>query len=134
MPKKSSSKKKQPETRRLTEAAAVASVDPLRPGMPSQDSIISVRPLVSSEAIAAAESLAVATYRIIQTNEVDAYEKAVAIRNFNWPGQWTSLASLYFARHQYDKALKTLLAYKERSPRGGSRNQDRRLDRRAQHV
>ena len=49
---------------------------------------------------------------------IDAYEKAVAIRNFNWAGQWTSLASLYFARHQYDKALKTLLAYKERSPRG----------------
>ena len=42
----------------------------------------------------------------------------MAIRNVNLPGQWTSLASLYFARHQYDKALKTLLAYKERSPRG----------------
>jgi TonB family protein len=49
---------------------------------------------------------------------IDAYENAVAIRNFNWPGQWTSLASLYFARHQYDKALETLLVYEERSPRG----------------
>jgi hypothetical protein len=73
---KSSSKKKKPETGRLTEAAAVASVDPLRTGMPAQDSIISVRPLITAEAIAAAEAIAVPTYRIIQTNEVDAYEKA----------------------------------------------------------
>jgi TonB family protein len=46
---------------------------------------------------------------------IDAYEKAVAIRNFEFPGQWTSLASLYLARHQYDRALKTLLAYKQRT-------------------
>jgi len=49
---------------------------------------------------------------------IEAYEKAIAIRNFDLPGQWTSLASLYFARHQYDMALKTLLASKERSRSG----------------
>jgi hypothetical protein len=74
MPK--SKKKKKPETGRLTEAAAVESVDLMRPGMPAADSIISVRPLRTAEAMAAAESLAVPTYRIIQTNEVDGYEKA----------------------------------------------------------
>ena len=46
---------------------------------------------------------------------IDAYEKAVAFPINVWPGQWTSLASLYFARHQYDRALKTLLAYKQRT-------------------
>ena len=74
MPK--SKKKKKPETSRLTEAAAVESVNLMRPGMPAPDSIISVRPLRTAEAMAAAESLAVPTYRIIQTNEVDGYEKA----------------------------------------------------------
>ena len=49
---------------------------------------------------------------------IDAYENAVTLNDAGWPGQWTSLASLYFARHQYDKALRTLLAYKQRSPRG----------------
>ncbi len=46
---------------------------------------------------------------------IEAYEKAVALPINVWPGQWTSLASLYFARHQYDRALKTLLAYKQRT-------------------
>jgi len=46
---------------------------------------------------------------------IDSYEKAVAFPTNFWQGQWTSLASLYFARHQYDRALKTLLAYKNRS-------------------
>jgi len=49
---------------------------------------------------------------------IEAYEKAVAISNYAWPGQWTSLASLYFARHQYDKALKTLLDFKHESKSG----------------
>ena len=45
-------------------------------GMPALDSIISVRPLETSEATAVADSLNVPGYRIIRTNEVDAYEKA----------------------------------------------------------
>jgi len=49
---------------------------------------------------------------------IDAYERAVATKTAFWPEQWTSLASLYFARHQYDKALRTLLAFKQRSPSG----------------
>ena len=49
---------------------------------------------------------------------IDAYEKAVAISNHDLPVQWTSLASLYFARHQYDMALKTLLTHKQRSRTG----------------
>ena len=73
---RSASGKKKTSRGRLTEAAALSSVDPLRTGMPAQDSIISVRPLVTPEAAAAAEALKVPAYRIIQTNEVDAYEKA----------------------------------------------------------
>lgn len=73
---RSSSKKKKTKGGRLTEAAALSSLDPLRTGMPAQDSIVSVRPLVTTEAVAAAEALKVSAYRIIQTNEVDAYEKA----------------------------------------------------------
>lgn len=46
---------------------------------------------------------------------IDAYEKAVAAADIAWPGQWTSLASLYFARHQYDMALKTLLRYRDKA-------------------
>ena len=49
---------------------------------------------------------------------IDAYEKAVATKTAFWSEQWTSLASLYFARHQYDKALETLLTYKQRSSSG----------------
>lgn len=73
---RSKSSKKHPATHgRLTEAAAVESINPMRAGMPAQDSIISVRPLISKEA-GGAEALAAPKYRIIQTNEVDAYEKA----------------------------------------------------------
>lgn len=74
MPK--SSGKKKSSRSQLTAAAAIASVDPLRTGMPALDSIISVRPLETSEAAAVAASLNVPGYRIIRTNEVDAYEKA----------------------------------------------------------
>ena len=42
-------------------------------------------------------------------------QKAVALDTAGWSNQWNSLANLYFARHQYDMALKTLLAYKQRS-------------------
>jgi tetratricopeptide (TPR) repeat protein len=49
---------------------------------------------------------------------IDAYEKAVATKAGYGSDLSTSLADLYFARHQYDKALKTLLAHKERSPSG----------------
>jgi len=76
MPKSKKKSKKKPESSRLTEGAAVESVNLMRPGMPAPDSIISVRPLRTAEAMAAAETLAVPTYRIIQTNEVDGYEKA----------------------------------------------------------
>jgi TonB family protein len=44
---------------------------------------------------------------------IDAYEKAVASNAGHWTEPWTALANLYFARHQYDQALKTLLAYKQ---------------------
>jgi hypothetical protein len=74
MPK--SKKTKKPKSGRLTEAAAVESVNLMRPGMPAPDSIISVRALRTPEAMAAAESIAAPSYRIIQTNEVDGYEKA----------------------------------------------------------
>lgn len=73
---RSSTRKKKTTGRRLTEAAALSSLNPLRTGMPAQDSVLSVRPLATSEAVAAAEALKVPAYRIIQTNEVDAYEKA----------------------------------------------------------
>ena len=43
---------------------------------------------------------------------IDAYEKAVASNSVRGTEAWTPLANLYFARHQYDMALKTLLAYK----------------------
>jgi TonB family protein len=60
---------------------------------------------------------------------IDAYERAVAIQSFNWQGQWTSLASLYFARHQYDKALKTLLDDKRRSSHGISEDATAMIER-----
>lgn len=72
---KSKSKKKKASAGRLTEAAALESLNPLRTGMPAPDSIVSVRPLTTPEAAGAAESLAVPTFRIIQTIEVDAYDK-----------------------------------------------------------
>lgn len=45
----------------------------LRAGMPALDSIIAVRPL--APALTAAADVAIAKYRIIVTNEVDAYEQ-----------------------------------------------------------
>ncbi len=44
---------------------------------------------------------------------IDAYENAIASSNGRGTQAWTPLAKLYFARHQYDMALKTLLAYKQ---------------------
>ena len=38
---------------------------------------------------------------------IAAYEQSVGHRG--WPGAWVALANLYFARNQYDMALKTLL-------------------------
>ena len=43
---------------------------------------------------------------------IDAYENAIASSSGLGTQAWTPLANLYFARHQYDMALKTLLAYK----------------------
>src|SRR6185312_4808408 len=60
----------------LAEAAELSSLDPLRTGMPALDSILSVKTLETSEATAMAESLDVPRFRIIRTNEVDAYEEA----------------------------------------------------------
>lgn len=73
---RSSSRKKKPASGRLAEASTLSTLNPLRTGMPAMDSVLSVRPLVTAEAAAAAEALKVPAYRIIQTNEVDAYEKA----------------------------------------------------------
>ncbi len=60
----------------LAEASELSSLNPLRTGMPAMDSILSIKPLETSEAAAVAESLEVPRFRIIRTNEVDAYEKA----------------------------------------------------------
>lgn len=75
MPRSSTRKKKRRSAPRA-EASALSSLNPLRTGMPALDSIVSVRPLVTSEAAAVAEALDVSGYRIIRTNEVDGYEKA----------------------------------------------------------
>jgi TonB family protein len=48
---------------------------------------------------------------------IDAYETAVALTTrvgFTTSGPAVALATLYFARHQYDLALKTLAAYRDR--------------------
>jgi TonB family protein len=47
---------------------------------------------------------------------IDAYESAIAATRggVTAQNQWMSLASLYFARHQYDMALRTLLNYEDR--------------------
>jgi TonB family protein len=47
---------------------------------------------------------------------IDAYESAIAANRGGSPtqNQWVSLASLYFARHQYDMALRTLLGLRDR--------------------
>src|SRR6185369_8333817 len=71
-----SSKKKKKSSTELAEASELSALNPLRTGMPAMDSIISIKPLESSEAAAMAESLEVPRFRIIRTNEVDAYEKA----------------------------------------------------------
>jgi hypothetical protein len=76
MPKKS--RKSKAESSQLTEAAAVAALDPLRPGMPAMDSVVSVRPFVSTEAQGLAEAAKVPAFRIIKTIEVDGYEKAAS--------------------------------------------------------
>jgi hypothetical protein len=73
MPKKPKKKK---SSLALAEAAELSSLDPLRTGMPALDSILSVKTLETSEATAMAESLDVPRFRIIRTNEVDAYEEA----------------------------------------------------------
>ena len=47
----------------------------------------------------------------------DAYETSVtSFAQVGQPasGPWVPLANLYFARHQYDVALKTLVRYRER--------------------
>ena len=73
MPRSSRKKK---SNRSRAESTEISSLDPLRTGMPAMDSVISIRTLQTSEAAAVAESLHVPVYRIIRTNEVDAYEKA----------------------------------------------------------
>ena len=73
---RSTTRKKKNTGGRLTEAAALGSLTAFRTGMPAMDSIVSVRPLVTSEAAAVAGALNIPGYRIIRTNEVDAYEKA----------------------------------------------------------
>jgi len=70
------SKKKKNTGTALAEASELSSLNPLRTGMPAMDSILSIRTLETSEAMGVAESLNLTSYRIIRTNEVDAYEKA----------------------------------------------------------
>jgi TonB family protein len=48
---------------------------------------------------------------------IDAYETGIAAyarAGVRSQGSWLPLANLYYARHQYDMALRTLLTYKER--------------------
>lgn len=70
------SSKKKKSSRSRAEITSMSSLDPLRTGMPAMDSVLSIKTLETSEATAVAESLNVPVYRIIRTNEVDAYEKA----------------------------------------------------------
>jgi hypothetical protein len=56
----------------LKEALVSHSLDPLRTGMPSLDSIVKVLPVAASATASAA--VVAAKYRVIQTDEVDAYE------------------------------------------------------------
>jgi TonB family protein len=61
---------------------------------------------------------------------IDAYETAVAA--FAAAGQpasgpWVALANLYFARHQYDIALKTLVTYRDRITAAQAQNPGRPL-------
>jgi TonB family protein len=50
---------------------------------------------------------------------IDAYENAVAANKGRWTEPWTALANLYFARHQYAMALRTLLRFKEQAGKIG---------------
>src|SRR5207244_9932615 len=71
MPKKSASKKK------TAAPAALSSLPTFRAGMPALDSIIAVRPLTPPAAPGAPGAPGAAptsAYRIITTNEVDAYD------------------------------------------------------------
>jgi TonB family protein len=45
---------------------------------------------------------------------IAAYEAAVE-NGGGWGGEWLALAHLYFARNQYDMAMRTLLRYKEKN-------------------
>jgi hypothetical protein len=71
-------KSKPKSRRRRTESQEIAALDPMRTGMPSLDSIISVRPMASPEALSLAETGKGPAFRIIRTNEVDGYEKAAS--------------------------------------------------------
>src|SRR3989442_5489937 len=71
MPKKSANKKK------TAAPAALSDLPTFRAGMPALDSILGVRPLtppVAPGAPGAPEAAPTSAYRIITTNEVDAYE------------------------------------------------------------
>jgi TonB family protein len=64
---------------------------------------------------------------------IEAYETAIAtyagVERPVVRGRWLPLANLYYARHQYDKALETLLAYRQRLARlPGSPARDREID------
>jgi tetratricopeptide (TPR) repeat protein len=59
---------------------------------------------------------------------IDAYESAVAEARAGYTShtQWVSLANLYYARHQYDMALRTLLKYKQRATELRAQQPERR--------
>jgi hypothetical protein len=82
MPSKSPAKK--PSAKPASGSAALAALDFQRPGMPSADSVLEVRPFVSpapatAAAPAAAPSAAAAAgFRIIRTSEIDGYEEGAA--------------------------------------------------------
>jgi TonB family protein len=59
---------------------------------------------------------------------IDSYEAGIAAyTRAGQPtsGQWVPLANLYFARHQYDVALRTLLTYKDRIAELQAQNPER---------
>jgi TonB family protein len=59
---------------------------------------------------------------------IEAYEAGIAasVRSGTpWSGQWLPLSNLYFARHQYDLALGTLLSYRTRLDETRSRYPER---------
>jgi TonB family protein len=59
---------------------------------------------------------------------INAYEAAITATRagFTSHNQWVSLANLYFARHQYDMALRTLLNYKQRAAELQAQQPERR--------